>query len=194
MLTLNPTPRQGVPADIRTTSTTLTQTHREAGVAVSAPTTIVTASAVMANPLAEQGLVQDLSSLEQLGNEVATLLVEMPQTHWRRSVYPRLRQGCDLRYEWGTRTHRTSAPPSIWSTCAPAIGGGVDIIPGTKKVAGPGASIAMQIGNKDDRWVFDDMDSVDVSLPDAPRPDEIVVSLALSVGGRPHARVQKPTS
>jgi hypothetical protein len=57
--------------DIRTTSTTLTQTHREAGVIVSSPTTIVTATAVLANPLAGQGLVQDLSSLDQLGNDAA---------------------------------------------------------------------------------------------------------------------------
>jgi hypothetical protein len=75
-----------------------------------------------------------------------------------------------------------------------AIGGGADIIPGTKKVGGPGSSITMPIGNKDDRWVFDDMDAVEVSLPDAPKPDEILISLALSVGGRPNARVRKPTS
>ncbi len=51
----------------------------------------------------------------------------------------------------------------------------------------------MPIGNKDDRWVFDDMDAIDVSLPDAPRPDELVIALALSAGGRPNARVRKPT-
>ena len=62
-----------------------------------------------------------------------------------------------------------------------------------RAIAGAGL-YTMPIGNKDDRWVFDDMDSVEVSLPDAPRPDEILISLALSVGGRPHARVQKPTS
>ena len=66
--------------DIRTTSTTLTQTHREANTVVSPPTTIVTATAVVVNPLAGQGLVQDLSVLEQLGNEVATLLVELAET------------------------------------------------------------------------------------------------------------------
>ena len=51
----------------------------------------------------------------------------------------------------------------------------------------------MPIGNKDDRWEFDDMDAVDVSLADAPRPDEIVIALALSIGGRPNARVRKPS-
>jgi hypothetical protein len=37
-------------------------------------------------------------------------------------------------------------------------------------------------------------DAIDVSLPDAPRPDELVIALALSAGGRPNARVRKPTS
>ena len=73
-----------------------------------------------------------------------------------------------------------------------AIGGGVDIIPGTKKVAGPGASITMPIGNKDDRWVFDDMDAAEIAIADAPREDEILIALVLSTGGRPHARVKKP--
>ena len=73
-----------------------------------------------------------------------------------------------------------------------AIGGGADIIPGTKKVAGPGASITMPIGNKDDRWVFDDMDAAEIAIADAPREDEILIALVLSTGGRPHARVKKP--
>ncbi|CAB4821876.1 unannotated protein [freshwater metagenome] len=51
----------------------------------------------------------------------------------------------------------------------------------------------MPIGNKDDRWVFDDMDSVDLSIPDAPHSDEMVIALVLSTGGRPNARVKKPT-
>jgi len=55
-----------------------------------------------------------------------------------------------------------------------------------------GTAITMPIGNKDDRWVFDDMDAAEISMPDAPRADEIVIALVLSTGGRPHARVKKP--
>ena len=36
------------------------------------------------------------------------------------------------------------------------------------------------------------MDAVSIAIPDAPRPDEILIALALSVGGRPGARVRKP--
>ena len=89
--------------DVRTTSTTITHTHREAGVAVSPPTTIVTATVVVNNPLAGQGLVQDLSALEQLGNEAAALLIDMAisvsgfSVGMSASAGPRLRQGSDRR-------------------------------------------------------------------------------------------------
>ena len=93
----------------------------------------------------------------------------------------------------GDREHTAAVlHPRFGAPVRAAIGGGADVVRGTKKVAGPGASITMPIGNKDDRWVFDDMDAVDVSIPDAPRPDEIVIALALSAGGRPNARVRKP--
>lgn len=38
-------------------------------------------------------------------------------------------------------------------------------------------------------WVRSHFDAVDVSISDAPRPDEIVFALAMSNGGRVHARI-----
>jgi len=35
------------------------------------------------------------------------------------------------------------------------------------------------------------LDTVTVSIPDAPGPEEIVVAIAISDGGRPHPRVGK---
>jgi hypothetical protein len=94
----------------------------------------------------------------------------------------------------GDREHTAAVlHPRFGAPVRAAIGGGVDIIPGTKKVGGPGSSITMPIGNKDDRWVFDDMDAIDISMTDAPRPNELVIALVLSSGGRPNARVKKPS-
>lgn len=70
---------------------------------------------------------------------------------------------------------------------------GDDIIPSTKKVGGPGEQITLPITNKDDIWSFDEMDAVDVRIADAPMPDEIVVCVALAVGGRPFARTRRPS-
>jgi hypothetical protein len=73
------------------------------------------------------------------------------------------------------------------------LGSAKAIVPSTKKVGGPGAHITLPITNKDDIWSFDEMDAIDVWIPDAPRPAEIVVSVALAVGGRPFARTRKPS-
>jgi hypothetical protein len=74
-----------------------------------------------------------------------------------------------------------------------AVHKGDDIIPSTKKIGGPGAHITVPITNKDDIWSFDEMDAIDVWIPDAPQAGEIVVSVALAVGGRPFARTRKPS-
>ncbi len=83
--------------------------------------------------------------------------------------------------------------PRFGAPVRAAVGHGDDIIPSTKKVAAAGASITMPITNKDDIWSFDEMDAAELSVPDAPRPDEVVVFVALATGGRPHARVRKPS-
>ena len=51
----------------------------------------------------------------------------------------------------------------------------------------------MPVTNKDDIWAFDEMDADEIVIPDAPRPDEVVVCLVLAAGGRPHARTKKPS-
>jgi len=71
-----------------------------------------------------------------------------------------------------------------------AVGKGDAIIPGTKKVGGPGSVAVVPLTNKNNIWVFDDMDSTEISIPDAPQPDEIVVIVALGIGGRPLARIK----
>ncbi|MGA1149154.1 MAG: amino acid synthesis family protein, partial [Ilumatobacteraceae bacterium] len=83
--------------------------------------------------------------------------------------------------------------PRFGAPIRKAVVKGDDIIPSTKKVAGVGAQITVPITNKDDIWSFDEMDAIDVCIPDAPQPDEIVVSVALAVGGRPFARTRKPS-
>ena len=54
-----------------------------------------------------------------------------------------------------------------------------------------GTSLDLPLGHKDDAWSFDHFETVTVRVADAPRPDEIVVVIALSDGPRPHARVGK---
>lgn len=181
---------------VRSSQVTVQHTFSEAGVSVDPATIVVVASVVVANPGSGQG--NDLSELELLGGEAAGFLVERALAALRAfGIDPDQVRGYGKGAIIGVNGDREHSAailhPRFGAPVRAAIGGGADIIPGTKKVAGPGASITMPIGNKDDRWVFDDMDAVDLCVPDAPHADEIVIGLALSVGGRPNARVRKPS-
>lgn len=182
---------------IRSVHSALHETLFEAGSPIEPPTIVATCAIVVHNPLAGRGRVEDLEELEALGNDSAAFLVDRClqvlkaagfEAHDVRGYGKGAIVGVD-----GDREHSAAIlHPRFGAPVRAAIGGGADIIPGTKKVAGPGSQLTMPIGNKDDRWVFDDMDAVDVLVGDAPHADEIVIALALSCGGRPGARVQKP--
>lgn len=80
--------------------------------------------------------------------------------------------------------------PKFGAPVRAKLGRGPAIIPSTKKLGGCGSSITMPITNCDDIWKFDQMDAIDLFVPDGPREDEIVIALALSIGGRPLHRIK----
>lgn len=65
-----------------------------------------------------------------------------------------------------------------------AIGGGKAVISRNVKVAAAGAALDVLLGHKDDSWSFRIYDTITVSVADAPRPDEILVVMAIADGGR----------
>ena len=181
---------------IRKTVVSLEEIIRESGKEVSPPTVKVIAAAVVANPLAGKPLVQDLTELELMSAEVTEYLSQkalaaLQAVGLSASDVRGYGKGAIVGTDGELEHTAAVLHPRFGAPIRAAIGGGADIIPGTKKVAGPGALITMPIGNKDDRWEFDDMDSAEISIGDAPRADEMLIAIVLSVGGRPHARVTK---
>jgi hypothetical protein len=69
------------------------------------------------------------------------------------------------------------------------LGKALAIVPSTTKVGGMGTSIDIPIHHKDAAYVRSHFDSVTAAVPDAPRADEIMFVLAMTTGGRPHARM-----
>ena len=182
--------------EIRSITVTTQEVHRESGVAVSPATVKVIATAVVTNPLAGKGLVKDLTELELMSAEVTALLSQravaaLGALGLSASDVRGYGKGAIVGTDGELEHTAAVLHPRFGAPVRAAIGGGADIIPGTKKYGVPGSSITMPIGNKDDRWEFDDMDSAEVSIGDAPRANEMVISIVLSVGGRPHARVTK---
>ena len=74
--------------------------------------------------------------------------------------------------------------PMLGRPMRAAIGGGQAVIGSNVKVAAPGASLDVPLGHKDEPWSFEHFDTITVSVPDAPRPEEIVVVMAIADGGR----------
>ena len=74
--------------------------------------------------------------------------------------------------------------PMLGRPMRAAIGGGQAVIGSNVKVAAPGTLLDVPLGHKDEPWSFEHFDTVTVSVADAPRPDEIVIVMAIADGGR----------
>jgi hypothetical protein len=74
--------------------------------------------------------------------------------------------------------------PKMGAPLRAAIGGGAALIPSAAKIGPPGSALDLPLGHKDDAWSRGHFDAITVSLGDAPRPEEILVAIALADGGR----------
>ena len=63
------------------------------------------------------------------------------------------------------------------------------IVPSTKKVGPVGASIDIPLAHVNAAYVRSHFTTMQLQVPDAPRPDEIVFCLAMATGPRIHARM-----
>lgn len=68
------------------------------------------------------------------------------------------------------------------------IGGGKAMVPSTAKRASAGTLIDVPIHYKDTAILMSHFDTIEFQMPDAPRPDEILVVVAYGTGSRPHPR------
>jgi hypothetical protein len=170
----------------------LEETLSECGRPVEPPTKKVAVTAVIKNPYAGR-YVEDLTPLYDLGAEVSKILAErgvallgvapdQVQSYGKGAII-----GTDGEIEHSAALLH----PRFGAPVRAAVGSGKDIIPGTKKVGAAGSAIVMPMTNKDNIWDFDHMDSIEIAIPDAPRPDEIVITVCLGIGGRPLHRIGK---
>ncbi len=175
--------------EIRKTLTLREVIFAEGGRKAVRPVTRVAAMAVLANPFAGRNTA-DLSPLFDLGATLAERLV--PQAVALLDGSPVAYGKSAIVGVAGDLEHAAAIlHPKLGKPMRAALGGGEAIIPSTTKVAVAGTPIDVPLGHKDDVWSFDHLDTMTVFVPDAPRPDEILVVLAVSDGGRPDPRVGK---
>ncbi len=70
-----------------------------------------------------------------------------------------------------------------------ALGGAKAIVPAAMKLGTLGTRLDVPLGHIDAAYVRSHFDSIEVGVSDAPRDGEIVLVLAMTTGGRIHARV-----
>lgn len=148
--------------------------------------TRVVAAGVVKNPFAGR-FVEDLSPLFDIGGELGellmgeamALLVGPPVSYGKAAIV-----GVAGDLEHGA----AMIHPKLGKPMRSAVGGGKALIPSNAKVAGVGTSIDLPLGHKDEAWSFDHFDTFTVVIPDAPRPDEIVLCVGVADAGRPYPR------
>ncbi|GJE60465.1 amino acid synthesis family protein [Methylobacterium trifolii] len=178
--------------EIRKIVAQVEETLTENGRPVGGTARKVAVAGVIRNPYAGT-YVEDLTPLYDLGAEVSRILVERGIALLGVSAEEVESYGKGAIVGTAGEIEHSAAilHPRFGAPVRAALGGGKDIIPGTKKVAGPGASITMPMTQKDNIWDFDHMDSIEITIGDAPHADEIVVVVCLGIGGRPLHRIGK---
>ena len=176
--------------EIRKLITVVQSTRWEQGQEIDPPSHQVAAIAVIRNPYAGR-YSHDLSLLEEAGAELGELLAVRGVD--ALGIAPADIHSYGKAAIVGTEGEKEHAAavlhPRLGKPVRELIGPASAIIPSAKKIGGPGATIDCPLHYKDDAWKFSHFDAMEISVPDAPRADEIVVILALSDAGRPLHRV-----
>ncbi|OPY63350.1 MAG: hypothetical protein A4E57_03803 [Syntrophorhabdaceae bacterium PtaU1.Bin034] len=148
----------------------------------------VAAIAIIKNPFAgiyQEDLAELIDEGEQLGKilgerAVAALEGKTPESYGKAAIVG----------EKGEYEHAAALlHPKLGTPLRTAVGGGKAIIPSVKKLGSMGDTIDIPLHFKDAAFVRSHFDGMTVSVNDAPKADEILVAIAVTDGGRPHARV-----
>jgi hypothetical protein len=153
------------------------------------PITRVAAAGIIANPYAGR-FEADLSELFDWGVELGERLMAaaLPLLPAAAVSYGKAAiVGVNGDVEHG----HAMLHPKLGKAMRGPIGGGAALIPSAAKVAQAGATLDVPLGHTDDAWSFDHIDAMTIAVPDSPRPDEILMAVALADGGRVNARVGK---
>lgn len=174
--------------EIRKLVVVIDETRTAAGRPGRQPLRRVAAVAVVGNPLAGAGFVEDLSPIvegsavlgTELGGHALAALGQPVESYGKAAI-------CGIA---GEQEHANACITSAFGDAfRAAIGGGAAWISSATKVGSPGTAIDVPLAYKDEIWVRSHYDALEVRVPDAPLPDELVVIAVVANRGRLHARL-----
>ncbi|MSO92456.1 MAG: amino acid synthesis family protein [Rhodospirillales bacterium] len=180
-----------MPLEIRKKVLYVEDTLIEGGKPASRPLKLIAVAAVIRNPWAGKGFVEDLRTdilaiapplAEQLAAEIirvagsgqaveaygkAAMVGTAGEVEHAAGIIHTLRFGNQYRKAVGAKSYLSF----------------------TNVRGGPGAALAIPLMHKEDAGMRSHYLTIQFSVMDAPAPDEILVALGASVGGRPHHRI-----
>jgi hypothetical protein len=177
-------------ANIRKIVVQTDETRIQMGQRVEPPTRRAVAMAVIENPYAGR-YQEDLTDLMDIGEELGGLLGErcvkaleiapaQAESYGKAAVVG----------EAGELEHAAAIlHPKLGAPLRKAVERGSALVPSAKKMGSLGTAIDVPLGHKDAAYVRSHFDAIEARVSDAPRPNEIVVAVAVTDSGRPLARV-----
>jgi hypothetical protein len=173
---------------VRKLVVTVEEVRHDNGPPLATPLLRGSAAAVLRNPYAGR-YVEDIQpmmeALKPLGREMAARLVEALGGAGRIEAYGKgALVGLAGELEHGALWH----VPGGYGM-RDLLEGSHAIVPSTTKIGPAGAAIDVPIHHRVAAYVRSHFDSLEVRVADAPRPDELMLVIAMTTGPRPHARV-----
>ncbi len=196
--------------DIRRIFTHVEQIHHEFGPPAATPLLRGAIGAVLTNPFAgryEPNILPMMDALGPVGIQMAQrLCAAMDVAPERIEGYGKgaiigaageqehgalwhVPGGYAMRELLGWKGDRNAYVKGQSGDKAAQTGNALAIVPSTKKVGAPGTTLDVPLTHINACYVRSHFDAIEVRVPGAPLPDEIVFILVMSTGARVHARV-----
>ncbi len=175
---------------LRKTHLVVEEIHHDGGVPVAAPLRMGVAAMVVANPFAgrfasEAELADAMTALQPLGLDLAGRLIaalggaERIESYGKGSII-----GAGGELEHGALWH----VPGGYAM-RELLGAAKAIVPSATKIGTLGTALDVPLHHVNAAYVRSHFSAMEVRIPDAPRPQEVVFCLAMTTGGRVHARM-----
>lgn len=180
-----------MPAEIRKTLLHIENTLIEGGKVAATPLKLIAAMAVIKNPWAGQGFVEDLSPVIRdcapgLGQILTDMILDAAGSGERVEGYGKSAiVGLDGEVEHASALIHTLHFGNIFREAV-----GAKSYLSFCNTRGPAnAPLMIPLMDKDDGGRRSHYLTIQTSIADAPAADEIVIALGASIGGRPHHRI-----
>lgn len=176
--------------EIRKTVVVIEEILGEAGIALPQSIRRAAAIAVLRNPFAST-YAEDLQELVEIGAELGAMLGAMAVQSLGvvQSEVDSYGKGAIVGSAGELEHAAAILHPKLGAPFREAVGGGKAIIPSANKMGAMGTTLDIPLHYKDAAFVRSHFDAMTVGVNDAPRPDEILVALVVTRGGRPLPRI-----